>query len=130
MSFQERVFFFFFFWRKSFISKNLKGDHCNLPHYFMMFGLNVNLYYFLFDNCDMYVTLFSIFLITQVSKTLFRLITWICAILMFHTHHVITRLNGRGGDPKGIYSHVGSKSQLIHHGMHITARPIIRLPLN
>ena len=73
---------------------------------------------------------FLFFLITWVSKTSFWLITWVCRILMFHTHHVITRLNGCGGDPKGICSHVGSKSQLTHHGMHITARLIIRLPLN
>ena len=120
----------FFFWRESFISKNLKGDHCNLPHYFMMFGLNVNHYYFLFDNVIYMLLFFLFFLITWVSKTSFRLNTWVCRILMFHMHHVITKLNDRGGDPKGICSHVGSKSQLTHHGMHITARLIIRLPLN
>lgn len=108
--------FFFFGGRVSF-QKTLKEiDHCNLPHYFMMFGQNVNHYYFLFDNCDMYVTLFYIFLITWISKTSFQLITWVCAILMFHMHHVITKLNGRGGDPKEFVVMWGQNRNLLIMG--------------
>ena len=81
-----------------------------------MFGQNVNHYYFLFDNCDMYVTLFYIFLITRISKTSFQLITWVCAILMFHMHHVITKLNGRGGDPKEFVVMWGQNRNLLIMG--------------